>query len=128
MMFHYLPLKITSHQTNPSSLLTKKLSKNKPFLLLLVSLMGLLWFFSIGKANAEVYSTLSVTKTHELYACSLKPFMRMYMDVAVLENKAREKVRGRCGTVEGHGSIFCKGDKAQCTKVEVSIKEPAVYR
>ncbi len=58
-----------------------------------------------------------------MYSCTLRPFNRNYVDVAVKEKRARQKVHKRCEQKEGKMNIFCKEEKAECTSVNVKIRE-----
>ncbi|MEM1111377.1 MAG: hypothetical protein AAGI11_05660 [Pseudomonadota bacterium] len=62
------------------------------------------------------------TTTHTLQACVLRPFDRLYVDVAYSENAARQKVNKRCEKVEGTYNIFCQVEKAECSEVRFRSK------
>ncbi|MEE4279826.1 MAG: hypothetical protein V2I82_15270 [Halieaceae bacterium] len=62
-------------------------------------------------------------KVYSMYSCTLRPFNRSYVDVAVEEKRARKKVDNRCKKTEGQMSIFCSEEKAECTSVKVKIRE-----
>lgn len=98
-----------------------KHSKNGLFLIALISAFYASVAVASNKSSSEKANITA--RTYALYACNLRPFNRSYVDVAVKEKKARQKVRERCEKKEGKLNIFCKEEKADCTPVEVRIRE-----
>ena len=74
-------------------------------------------------ADPKTSSDTVTSTTHALQACVLRPFDRLYVDVAAQEKTARRKVSKRCQQLEGEVSIFCKEEKAECSQVKVRIRE-----
>lgn len=86
------------------------------------ALLSILALCSAAPAGAND-KTESVAKVYSMYSCTLRPFNRSYVDVAVREKRARKKVHNRCEKKEGKMSIFCAEDKAECTPVKVKVWE-----
>lgn len=88
----------------------------------LAALISVISIFHPNIASADD-STKVVAKVYSMYSCTLRPFNRGYVDVAIKEKRARQKVHKRCEATEGNMNIFCKEDKAECTPVKVKIRE-----
>ena len=78
---------------------------------------------TMALADPKPGSDTVTSTTHALQACVLRPFDRLYVDVAAQEKTARRKVSKRCQQIEGEISIFCKEEKAECSQVKVRIRE-----
>lgn len=97
-----------------------------------ISTVFLLFFSCSSLANicfakndpgvAAFVSSQSV-KIYTMYACNLRPYTKTFMDVAVTEQTARQKVGLRCRMSEDDNHRICNPAKAECTKVEVKVNQ-----
>jgi len=74
-----------------------------------------------GVTGAGKNASTAVATVHKVQACVIRPFDRLYVDVAVQEKRARQKVSKRCQEKEGKLSIFCKEQSADCSTVSIKI-------